>query len=318
MTTRARNTLSRIMALPQQRQSRLEQVQTMVTAWWPSRPVRIVLHMAYRQFVATGDLLEYNWLRILLSFFIVDVIMTYTARLLWWFLCGIGNVVLQMCEAWMGLCIHVTLWLHWVVHTDWLRTARRFAHFQFTVVSRESEWTQYKERAQYNRQLDLPDGAALQLLTANEFWPNATYISAGRGVAIARCDTCKMRSLQSETIIHLAGLNFHVECAVSSLDNFLYERYRLMRLGDWVFDMCNLLTLCIERFCVHHVRHHDNTLALMHGMRSVRHKWTHGALMHGMRSVRHKWTHGSVNRDVDTQASTLLVRGHRCLWRRGN
>lgn len=247
----------------------------------------MALHMMCRQ-VVTGDLLEYNWLRVLVSFFLVDVIMTYTARLLWWLLCCTGNLVLSVFEYWMGLMINITLWLHRVVHTDWPRTARRFAHFQFTVVSRESEWTQYKERSQCNQRLDQATGSAMQLLTAHEFHTNGTYVSSGQGLLMARCDNCKARPLGSETVIHLAGLNFHPDCAVASLDRFLYERYRLMRLGDWVFDMCNLLTLYIERFCLHHVRHHDNTLERMQCVRSVRHKRTRGAL----------------NRDVETQAPT--------------
>lgn len=236
--------------------------------WWPPRSVRMALHMVYKQLWTQSDLWQYSVVHLLVTFFLTDLVWTYTLRAAW---CIISSVF----HSFVAYVAYTTIWMHWFGAIDYGRTLTRYANGHTDIMLKRADWEQYRERALFNRRLNQPTGSATYLLTMHEFWPHeATSHQEPLEETCAHCNAwlnmqcSKMTRLEQH--VHLAGLNFHLACVAGPLDDFLYERYRLIRLAGQPLDICNLLTRAIERFCLHHVRLHHDTLEQVTAMRKRR------------------------------------------------
>jgi hypothetical protein len=224
-----------------------------ITAWCPSRWVRIGLFALYVVLSqGVGSLAGSAFYQTLYGYVIMDFVLSGVFWLLWGILISLVKYLLSWLfvgfSLYFGFVIYTTLAWHFVFHCDWPRTLRRFARFRFDAVMRDTDvWEEYKARSHLNWRQDQRTGDAAYLLTMDEFNRGYAYtIRPGRrSPTVNDCYVCASRGRVDE-YVHLAGLNFHPRCISQSLDPFLYERYRLLYLMALASELCGLIVTSIQ------------------------------------------------------------------------
>lgn len=195
---------------------------------------------------------QYDPFNALWVLFCWDLLMTYSARLLWWLLCA----------AWHGyiwFVAHATLSLHWAWRVHWSRTLRRFSRCQFDAVYHGQEWERYMSAVTSTARENLRiDDAQYLLVRGSVFRPAPAYTrwSGERHFTYSACDQCHgiahfdNYSYNYKEFVHLEGLTFHACCIDTVLLQFLYDRYRLLRALCCCEGLAGHIMRFIEHLCI--------------------------------------------------------------------